>query len=186
MELRHNKESFIDHLKELNARTLKSRSRKSRRATPTETSPPRHELIVIDKDGETDELFVIDKEGEQEVIVVEPTERGNTGSPSLEDLETRKKLLMRELEVGGASVQSFTPEQQASVGKVKHIDLGTPILKSASPYSRIPAADNFSIGIQDVINFENLPDSTGHYLRMNKVIHKIRKFNAGKLDDEES
>lgn len=60
------------------------------------------------------------------------------------------------------------------MGKIKTIELGTPVLKNVSPYSQLPSAKNFSVNICDVINFENLPDSTGKYEKMSGVIRKVR------------
>jgi len=51
---------------------------------------------------------------------------------------------------------------------------GTPILKQISPYTKLPSGDKFSVGVSDVINFENLPDSTGKYKQMKTVISKVR------------
>ncbi|KAI4462255.1 zinc finger cchc domain containing 8 [Holotrichia oblita] len=52
---------------------------------------------------------------------------------------------------------------------------GTPIVKSASPYNRLPNAENFSKDISPVINFENLPNSTGKYEQMTCILQKIRR-----------
>ncbi|XP_069671719.1 zinc finger CCHC domain-containing protein 8 homolog isoform X1 [Periplaneta americana] len=102
-------------------------------------------------------------------------------SPSLSDLETRKQLLLAELEDGGSSsdtqkgLPAVTPGPSTpNLGKVKSVSFGTPILQSASPYSRLPTAEQFSRDICDVINFENLPDSTGKYEKMNDLIRKVR------------
>jgi zinc finger CCHC domain-containing protein 8 len=103
-------------------------------------------------------------------------------SPSLSDLETRKQLLLAELEDGGSSndtmprvaSQSTPGPSTSTLGKVKSVDLGTPILQSSSPYSHLPSPEKFSHDICSVINFENLPDSTGKYKRMSDLIHKVR------------
>lgn len=58
---------------------------------------------------------------------------------------------------------------------VKSVHLGTPILPSTSPYSKLPSSEKFSKNICDVINFENLPDSTGKYEQMSEVLQKVRK-----------
>ncbi|XP_075169342.1 zinc finger CCHC domain-containing protein 8 homolog [Haematobia irritans] len=51
--------------------------------------------------------------------------------------------------------------------------MGTPVLKF-SPYDCLPNGDNFKVGVSDVINFENLPDSTGKYENMKELIKKVR------------
>jgi zinc finger CCHC domain-containing protein 8 len=103
-------------------------------------------------------------------------------SPSLSDLETRKELLLAELEDDESSRDtaqrtpaSVTPRpSSSSLGKVKSVDLGTPILHRSSSYSSLPNPEKFSVDICDVINFENLPDSTGKYEKMSDLIRKVR------------
>uniref|UniRef100_A0A1B6EWG9 PSP proline-rich domain-containing protein n=2 Tax=Cuerna arida TaxID=1464854 RepID=A0A1B6EWG9_9HEMI len=89
---------------------------------------------------------------------------------SLTELEEQKKLLLAQL--NDVSPLCSTPESR--IGKIKSMDFGTPILKSVSPYARLPSADKFSVNICDVINFENLPDSTGKYEKMSGIIRKVR------------
>ncbi|KAK2576331.1 hypothetical protein KPH14_005692 [Odynerus spinipes] len=69
-----------------------------------------------------------------------------------------------------------------SQGSIKSVDFGTPVLQSMSPYSKLPSSDKFSKDICDVINFENLPDSTGKYEQMTGVLQKVRNTLA-KLQD---
>ncbi|XP_011873992.1 PREDICTED: zinc finger CCHC domain-containing protein 8 homolog isoform X2 [Vollenhovia emeryi] len=63
---------------------------------------------------------------------------------------------------------------EANHASVKSVHLGTPILSSTSPYSKLPSSEKFSKDICDVINFENLPDSTGKYEQMSGVLRKVR------------
>lgn len=58
------------------------------------------------------------------------------------------------------------------MGGVRLSTLGTPIM--ASGISKLPADVNFAKDICDVINFENLPDSTGKYIQMSALIKKVR------------
>ncbi|XP_057322322.1 zinc finger CCHC domain-containing protein 8 homolog [Microplitis mediator] len=133
-------------------------------------------------------------------------------SPSLADLERRKKLLLQELNDSNLSSPGTplssqnnstaeTPKSSAKclnltatppvtpvtarsstsdsentpkLGSVKTIELGTPLIKSTSKYSRLPDSDKFSKDICDVINFENLPGATGKYEKMSGIIQKIR------------
>lgn len=73
------------------------------------------------------------------------------------------------------------PQTPASTKASISIDFGTPLLKF-SPYDNLPPGANFQVGVSDVINFENLPDSTGSYEKMEKIIKKVRtevkKFNS--------
>ncbi|XP_077299295.1 zinc finger CCHC domain-containing protein 8 homolog [Arctopsyche grandis] len=59
-------------------------------------------------------------------------------------------------------------------GEVRESDMGTPVL-SFTPYFRLPSCDSFSKNICDVLNFENLPDSTGKYGQMSGIIKKVRE-----------
>lgn len=77
---------------------------------------------------------------------------------------------------------SSTPSTP-NLGRVTSVSLGTPILVS-SPFLCLPSADKFAKNICDVINFENLPDSTGKYETMSGLIKKVRKF-VSKHNSEE-
>ncbi|KYN43465.1 Zinc finger CCHC domain-containing protein 8 like protein [Trachymyrmex septentrionalis] len=61
---------------------------------------------------------------------------------------------------------------------VMSVHLGTPILPSTSPYNKLPSSEKFSKDISDVINFENLPDSTGKFEQMSGVLQKVRSTMA--------
>lgn len=68
---------------------------------------------------------------------------------------------------------------------VRNSCFGTPILKSSSPYCRLPNPENFSQNVSQVINFENLPNSTGKYEQMVGVLEKVRK-TLKRLSDQKS
>ncbi|KAF2880311.1 hypothetical protein ILUMI_25869 [Ignelater luminosus] len=68
---------------------------------------------------------------------------------------------------------------------VRNSCFGTPILKSSSPYCRLPNPENFSQNVSQVINFENLPNSTGKYEQMVGVLDKVRK-TLKSLSDQKS
>lgn len=104
-------------------------------------------------------------------------------SPSLSDLESRKQSLLAELEENSSS-EAVKLVKTPTLGKVKSVALGTPILKATSPYSRLPSAEKFSRDICDVINFENLPDSTGKYEKMSDIIQKVRTAVAKFQSDD--
>jgi zinc finger CCHC domain-containing protein 8 len=80
------------------------------------------------------------------------------------------------IEVGSA-------EDDESKQKVVKIDYGTPIFDSVTPFSKLPTNEQFSKGVSDVINFENLPDSTGKYEKMRSLITKVRECVA-KINSE--
>ena len=70
----------------------------------------------------------------------------------------------------GSSSSVYTSLCQ-SVGK----DYGTPVLHHKGSFISLPERANFSVGIQDHIPFENLPQSTGTYDRMRKLLVKIKQ-----------
>lgn len=70
--------------------------------------------------------------------------------------------------------ESILPSKTESVNCIKTSMFGTPVLKTNSPYSTLPAADNFMKGVSPVIDFENLPNSTGKYENMSGVLQKVR------------
>ncbi|XP_076160121.1 zinc finger CCHC domain-containing protein 8 homolog isoform X2 [Ptiloglossa arizonensis] len=129
-----------------------------------------------------------------------------TNSPSLFDLENMKKRLLVELQESSSHSNSnvaknnsstsksdmpppsneVTPESNrtrrstlnTSCGSIKSVDLGTPVLQSASPYSKLPSHEKFSKDICDVINYENLPDSMGRYEQITGVLQRVRNTLA--------
>lgn len=66
------------------------------------------------------------------------------------------------------------PENSFINNSIKTSSFGTPILKSKSPYSKVPNMDNFTKDVSPVINFENLPNTTGKYEQMTEVLQKVR------------
>ncbi|XP_017886151.2 zinc finger CCHC domain-containing protein 8 homolog isoform X1 [Ceratina calcarata] len=130
-----------------------------------------------------------------------------TSSPSLNELEDMKQQLLVELQESNSGSEKtnssvsksdmpppsneVTPVSNRirpnganmSQGSVKSVDLGTPVLQSTSPYNKLPSSEKFSKDICDIINFENLPDSTGKYEQMTGVLQKVRNTMA-KLQQE--
>lgn len=53
-------------------------------------------------------------------------------------------------------------------------DFGTPIYMRTISKEKLPDASNFGQGIEEHIPYENLPDATGSYSKISKLIDKIR------------
>uniref|UniRef100_A0A1Y1N711 PSP proline-rich domain-containing protein n=1 Tax=Photinus pyralis TaxID=7054 RepID=A0A1Y1N711_PHOPY len=157
--------------------------------------------VASDKEVEVINVLKDDK--------AEPVKK--TSSPTLDELEIKKKKLLDQLteDVGSNSVSESKidtdttidnfvtldetgPDATAEAGElddstiekqcespilktIKTSYFGTPLIKGASPYSRLPHCDNFTKNVSDVINFENLPNSTGKYDQMVVVIEKVRR-----------
>ncbi|XP_011205559.2 zinc finger CCHC domain-containing protein 8 homolog [Bactrocera dorsalis] len=77
-----------------------------------------------------------------------------------------------------------TVEPTPTLDIIKESHMGTPVLHF-SPYEKLPAGDNFKVGVSDVINFENLPDSTGKYEQMKEVIKKVRNIVTKLHNDDD-
>lgn len=109
------------------------------------------------------------------------TQANSRASPTLNDLESRKQQLLAELDTNTTSdsSKSCDPDIKESSAAVKTSSFGTPILKSASPYAKLPKPDNFSQNISPVINFENLPNATGKYDQMTGILQKVRTSLKG-------
>lgn len=60
------------------------------------------------------------------------------------------------------------------VGRSREVVVGTPLLKGVSPFASLPSGDKWSVGVSDVIDFENLPDATGTYKRLRGLISTVR------------
>lgn len=69
--------------------------------------------------------------------------------------------------------KSVPVETSKSVLVSKQVVEGTPLLKSASSFDKLPEGDKWSVGVSDVINFENLPDSVGKYEKMKLLLKKV-------------
>lgn len=62
----------------------------------------------------------------------------------------------------------------SKTGLVKGTSYGTPLLNIASSYIKLPSDNNFAKDICDVINFENLPNSTGKYKQISDLLKKVK------------
>lgn len=65
-----------------------------------------------------------------------------------------------------------TPESKP--GQVKETQYGTPVMNIASSYLKLPTDEKFAKDICDVINFENLPNSTGKYKKISALLRKVK------------
>lgn len=121
-----------------------------------------------------------------------PTDSASrVASPSLSELENRKQNLLDCLEDSNSQSNPGTPCKSSpiipslttletpnnlhKIGRVTSMELGTPILQSTSPFTKLPASEKFSKDICEVINFDNLPNSTGKYEKMTGILQKVRQ-----------
>lgn len=98
--------------------------------------------------------------------------------PSSSDVPRAGCLNLNESQSAKEDVNIDNPEDKSSTpnrASTVKVQLGTPLLYSASPFKILPSAEKFSKDICDVINFENLPDATGKYDQMSELIQKVRR-----------
>ncbi|XP_044266800.1 zinc finger CCHC domain-containing protein 8 homolog [Tribolium madens] len=119
----------------------------------------------------------LDHSFEEDPKIMSQPERN---SPSLIDLEQQKKQLLEELNDEPKNAEKSALDKEFLA--VKESSFGTPILKSGSPYSTLPDPDKFSKDVSPVINFENLPNSTGKYEQLSDVLQKVRDTLKKKRD----
>lgn len=74
-----------------------------------------------------------------------------------------------------------------TTGQSRESVFGTPLIKQVSPFTRLPCGDKWSVGVSDVIDFENLPEATGTYQKLTGLIQKVRtvvkRINDDTVDD---
>lgn len=74
---------------------------------------------------------------------------------------------------------------QTICGQSRESHFGTPLIQAMSPFSKLPVGEKWSVGVSEVIDFENLPDATGTYRKMVGVIQKVRTV-VKNLNEEEN
>lgn len=79
--------------------------------------------------------------------------------------------------VSESSDDYHTPNNtmNSSFGRIITVEMGTPALKIHSPYTNLPPSENWKKGVSDVIDFENLPNSTGKYDKLKNVLKGVRE-----------
>ncbi|KAH8394931.1 hypothetical protein KR222_011256 [Zaprionus bogoriensis] len=113
-----------------------------------------------------------------------------SASPTLEDLKAQQAQLLQQLESPNTSLNASNlsaaespvaptemeaqPKSLSAPALFKGPSIeGTPLLKF-SVYDKLPHGEKFKAGVSDVINFENLPDSTGKYEKMKGLLKDVR------------
>lgn len=80
-------------------------------------------------------------------------------------------------------VNTTTPNTPTTSGRLRQTVSGTPLIQQVSPFSNLPSSEKWSVGVSDVIDFENLPDAVGTYRKMNEIIQRVR-MHAKKISDD--
>ncbi|CAD7077165.1 unnamed protein product [Hermetia illucens] len=123
-------------------------------------------------DSLIDEILELRNEEERTESPLTANDDTQTTLSSIQSNENAAELATASQQSEGKPSE-FSP-QLPDMPNRKSFVLGTPVLKFSS-YDKLPTGEKFSVGVSDVINFENLPDSTGKYENMVKVIEKVRR-----------
>lgn len=168
----HEKQFFISRLK-----------RKSDKEKKVEDS----DIIEIDMDQspKSGSPTLDDLRNEQKKLIEElgnsEVEKNETDKTNDEDteLETLPEGFVVLDETFDSSQTSPVPNGDCSLttrSEALSVAEGTPILKSCSKYERLPVGQEiWRAGVSEVIDFENLPNSTGKYEQMKGLLSKVRK-----------
>uniref|UniRef100_A0A146MBS3 Zinc finger CCHC domain-containing protein 8 n=1 Tax=Lygus hesperus TaxID=30085 RepID=A0A146MBS3_LYGHE len=108
----------------------------------------------------------------------EPTLVKSPRTSLLQDSVHSADVSAAETNESSTAEEYSTPNQtlDSSFGRVISVEMGTPSLKIHSPFTSLPPTEAFSKGISDVINFENLPNSTGKYENnLKDVLKSVRQ-----------
>ncbi|KAK4875151.1 hypothetical protein RN001_011573 [Aquatica leii] len=187
-----NKQKMIDHLL-----TLKKEKEDNLELCDMEidNNPSDKELEDIASSGQNGNHAVenisptlVELETEKQKLLAELTKDVNNSQTESKDTSSSAEVFVTIDTTGTVDELNDTPcnldanttrevspgVETPKVNVIKASSYGTPILKSASLYSRLPDYENFTKNVSDIINFENLPNSTGKYDQMVGVIEKVR------------
>ncbi|XP_048479466.1 zinc finger CCHC domain-containing protein 8 homolog [Plutella xylostella] len=136
------------------------------------------DVVTIDNEPEPTEQVEDSTTENIDVVTIDDTEVSKTTDNV--DVEHVEEDKVESTEVPSTSADSTksktgpdTP-QTPKTGCVKTTLYGTPVMNIASSYEKLPSDDKFAKDICDVINFENLPDSTGKYKKISTLLKKVK------------
>lgn len=160
-------------------------------STPKNQSCP--EIMELDSNDKVVKEKVNEETSKEETQSATPSQgEKRSGSPSPYPESAKKQKLedtcesevdesatmSNRVQPSDGSISDNTCTQSTpKAGNSTSMSLGTPVIVT-SEFTRLPSADKFSKNICDVINFENLPDSTGKYEKMSGLLQKVRSFRS--------
>lgn len=65
-------------------------------------------------------------------------------------------------------------KQKIGSGTIAETEIGTPIVETYSPFSRLPEYNKFGVNMTEHIVFDNLPNATGNWDKMTQLLKNIR------------
>ncbi|KAF6206540.1 hypothetical protein GE061_017774 [Apolygus lucorum] len=157
---------------------------------PTPPPPGMESFNDIEEEEEEGEILEKSKKGTKRAHSIDDEPTTTTKSPRtslLQDSVHSADVSASETNESSTADDYCTPNQtlDSSFGRVISVEMGTPALKIHSPFTSLPPPEAFSKDITDVINFENLPNSTGKYEKLKDVLKTVRqKLNLFKSMNE--
>ncbi|XP_073848079.1 zinc finger CCHC domain-containing protein 8 homolog isoform X2 [Musca autumnalis] len=128
-------------------------------------------VIEID-DSLIDDIIELDNSLEEGEEVEDEKSNSSNTTPQAEK-EVTEPLEQQQQQQANEDSKDSCKSSETNSDNIDKTFMGTPVLKF-SPYDSLPNGENFKVGVSDVINFENLPDSTGKYENMKELIKKVR------------
>lgn len=171
-------------------RALENESSDSNSRSPA-VNPSQNDTAINDSENNNDinvnpcDETVVDDETVQNAESNETdVEMNAPNSASTENAESSQSTSIH-LESNAPSTPSPSITGQSRVAM-----FGTPLIKQVSPFSKLPTGEKWSVGVTDVIDFENLPNATGAFTKLTGVIEKVRtvikRINDDNEDDDAS
>ena len=116
-------------------------------------------------------------------VEVKPIEAKSNGAKSTNDEESktssseehqdRENAAADDSEDADRSDADASKSRESTSSRITLVSMGAPV--PAALNGEKPPLENFGVGMGPMIHFENLPNSTGVFDKMRKVIKKIRK-----------
>lgn len=135
---------------------------------------------------ESDDLKTQSKSNENNTIETDSPESPTPEEPvtNVSITETTNEIIETVQTIENSVLNTPTP---TTTGQSRESVFGTPLIKQVSPFTRLPCGDKWSVGVSDVIDFENLPEATGTYQKLTGLIQKVRtvvkRINDDTIDD---
>ncbi|XP_045445365.1 zinc finger CCHC domain-containing protein 8 [Melitaea cinxia] len=185
----------IDELLEMAEKEQREKMKKSDANNKKDiTTEPKRVVVVEDNTLTNVEVEITATPKADQIVKSE--QEGSTKSNCIDDGALSSKPSDVNTEVIKPDIHNKTPEESVSTpttsniqtnnigkivntsdtktGHVKTTQYGTPVINVASSYVKLPSEDKFAKDICDVINFENLPNSTGKFKQINSLLKKVK------------
>lgn len=135
-------------------------------ATPKSDQIVKSEQESSTKNNNSDDGALSSKPSDVNTEVIKPdidikTPEDSVSTPTTSNIQTN-------------NIGKIVSTSDTKTGHVKTTQYGTPVINVASSYMKLPSEDKFAKDICDVINFENLPNSTGKFKQINSLLKKVK------------